>query len=261
MLSLKEIKKYYPATLQIHERFIMREYLQYKILEIVFDTQYQQKLSFLGGTCLRIVYDNNRFSENLDFDNFKLSLHDFREITKSIEQELIRLGFDVEMRNTHRGAYHCYIRFPELLYNEGLSNYKEEKILIQLDTESHNFDYKPDPIVLNKFDVFTQINVTPADILLSQKFYALINRKRNKGRDFFDIVFLLARGLTPNYEYLKAKINIENPEELRSIILEKCDKLSMEDMAEDVKAFLFNPRDLKKILLFPKYIEQANLKK
>ena len=259
MLSLQEIKPYYPENLQSYERFIIREYLQYKILEIVFETPYQSKLSFLGGTCLRIVYNNNRFSEDLDFDNFKLSMDDFNAITVLVRRELEKLGYDVEMRNVHKGAYHCYIRFPELLYNEGLSDHREEKILIQLDTESHEFYYKPDQPVLNKFDVFTQINVTPADLLLAQKFFAIINRKRNKGRDFYDIIFLLGLGQTPNYNYLKAKIGIEDPNDLRSMVLEKCLELNMEEMAADVKPFLFNPKDDKKILLFPKYMEQAKL--
>jgi len=259
MLSLQQIKSYYPEQLQGFDRFIIREYLQYKILEIIFETPYQSKLSFLGGTCLRIVYNNTRFSEDLDFDNFKLSMDDFNAITVIVKQELERLGYDVEMRNVHKGAYHCYIRFPELLYNEGLSDHKEEKILIQMDTESHEFDYDPDQPVLNKFDVFTQINATPGDILLAQKFFAVINRKRNKGRDFFDIVFLLAQGQTPNYHYLLAKTGIANPDDLRSVVLEKCRKLNMKKMAADVKPFLFNPKDEKKILLFPEYIEQIKL--
>ena len=259
MLSLQEIKHYYPANLQSYDRFIIREYLQYKILEIIFETPYESKLSFLGGTCLRIVYNNNRFSEDLDFDNFNLSLNDFNTITKIVKLELEKLGYTIEMQNVHKGAYHCYIRFPELLYNEGLSNHREEKILIQLDTESHEFDYEPDQPLLNKFDVFTQINVTPGDLLLAQKFFAVINRKRNKGRVFFDIVFLLGQGQTPNYDYLSAKIGITNPNDLRSLILERCRALDMEEMVADVKPFLFNSRDGKKILLFPKYIEQAKL--
>jgi predicted nucleotidyltransferase component of viral defense system len=259
MLSLEQIKSNYPEQLQGFDRFIIREYLQYKILEIIFETPYQSKLSFLGGTCLRIVYNNTRFSEDMDFDNFKLSLDDFNAITVIVQQELERLGYIVEMQNVHKGAYHCHIRFPGLLYSEGLSNHKEEKILIQLDTESHEFEYKPDRPVLNKFDVFTQINTTPGDILLAQKFFAVINRKRNKGRDFFDIVFLLGKGNTPDYDYLNAKTGIGNPDDLRSIVLDKCNKLDMEEMATDVKPFLFNPKDEKKILLFPEYMEQVKL--
>lgn len=259
MLSLEEIKPYYPESLQIYERFIIREYLQYKILEIIFETPYENKLSFLGGTCLRIVHGNSRFSEDLDFDNFNLSMDDFEGITKIVKTELGRLGYEVEMRNVKKGAYHCYIRFPELLYKEGLTNHKEEKILIQLDTESHEFDYKPDQPILSKFDVFTQINATPKDLLLAQKFYAVVNRTRNKGRDFFDIIFLLGQGHVPNYEYLHAKTGVQTPDELRQRIIDKCSELDMKAMAIDVKPFLFNPKDEKKVLLFSKYMEQAKL--
>lgn len=259
MLSLKEIKPYYPEYLHDFEKFIIREYLQYKILEIIFESQYDQNLAFLGGTCLRIVHHSNRFSEDIDFDNFRLSLDDFHTITQIIKTELNRLGYDVEIRNVKKGAYHCYIRFPEILYNEGLTSHKEEKILIRMDSDSHDFDYKPDQILLNKFDVFTQINVTPKDILLAQKFYAVINRKRNKGRDFFDIVFLLGQGQIPNYNYLQVKLGIDSPEVLRKRIIEKCSGLNMKEMAQEARPFLFDIKDEKKILLFSEYMEQARL--
>lgn len=259
MLSLKEIKPFYPESLHNFERLILREYLQYKILDILFESPYESKLAFLGGTCLRIVYNNNRFSEDLDFDNFDLSMSDFNAITQQVKTGLERLGYEVELRNVLKGAYHCYVRFPELLYKEGLTQHKEERILIRLDTEPHNFYYKPDQPVLNKFDVFTQINSTPKDILLAQKFYAVINRKRNKGRDFFDIVFLLGQGETPNYEYLNMKLGINSQKELRQQVLKKCNKINMKEMAQDVGTFLFNKKDEKKILLFPDYIKQTRL--
>lgn len=259
MLSLQQIKTWYPDQLKQFDRFIVREYLQYKILEIIFETSFANELAFLGGTCLRIVHNNNRFSEDLDFDNFNLSTDNFNSITSIIKQELEMLGYDVQIRNVHKGAYHCYIRFPEILYNEGLSDHKEEKILIQLDTESHHFKFKPDQPILNKFDVFTQINVTPSDLLLAQKFYALLNRKRNKGRDFYDIVFLLGLGIIPNYSYLQDKIGIENPNQLRAVVLEKCNTINLKEMAVDVKPFLFNPKDEKKILFFSDYLKTVNL--
>lgn len=187
-------------------------------------------------------------------------MDDFNAITEIVKKELERLGYVAEMRNMKKGAYHCYIRFPELLYKEGLSNHhKEEKILIQLDTEPHDFVYQPDQPLLNKFDVFTQINDTPRDLLLAQKFYAVINRKRNKGRDFFDIVFLLGQGEVPNYQYLYAKIGVKSPDELRKQILEKCAQFDNKEMATDVKPFLFDQKDEKKVNLFSKYIEQVKL--
>ncbi|WP_373520323.1 nucleotidyl transferase AbiEii/AbiGii toxin family protein [Aquiflexum sp.] len=259
MLSLEEIRRFYPKELKGFERFMLREYLQYKLLEIIFESDFAGKLSFLGGTCLRIVHGNSRFSEDLDFDNFNLSSDDFDALSIHIKTKLLYLGYEVEIKNVKRGAYHCYIRIPELLYNEGLSQFKEEKILIQLDTEPQNFNYEKDQPIINKFDVFTQINACPLDLLLAQKFFAVLNRKRNKGRDFFDIIYLLGKDISPNYAYLTQKLGIQTPEDLKQSILEKCNELDMNEMASDVQPFLFNPNDVKKIKLFTKYLEQVKL--
>jgi len=256
MLSLSEIRKYYPENLHIFKNFMLREYLQYKILELIFDSKYADKLSFLGGTCLRIVHNNTRFSEDLDFDNFNLSETDFETIAGIIKKQLSRQGYEIEIKNVYKGAYHCYIKFPKLLFNEGLSGHKEEKILIQLDTEAQHFEYKPKKIILNKFDVFTSINATPKDILLAQKFYALINRKRKKGRDFFDIIFLMKTS-RPNFAYLQQKINIKNETELKTRVLEEIKEINLTEISRDVQPFLFNDSDMKQIVLFREYINHV----
>jgi predicted nucleotidyltransferase component of viral defense system len=259
MLTLPEIEKSYPDSLKAYKPFILREYLQYKILQIIFDSNYAAYLSFLGGTCLRIVHGNARFSEDLDFDNFGLEENLFESIATHIQHRLTQEGYTVEMKTVYRGAYHCYIRFPKLLYQEGLSGHLEEKILIQLDTEPQHFDFKPEKYILNRFDIFTQIFNTPLDILLAQKFFAVLNRQRNKGRDFFDVVFILSKIDSPNYDYLKLKAGISNGEQLKERILEKCSQLNMESMAKDVQPFLFDPSDAKKVILFTDYIKQVKL--
>jgi predicted nucleotidyltransferase component of viral defense system len=255
MLSLDEIKKFYPDHLKRFDRFLLREYLQYKILEIVFDSKYANRLSFLGGTCLRIVHGNTRFSEDLDFDNFNLSEPEFFELSEIIYKKLSAQGYGVEIKNVMSGAFHCYVRFPKLLFKENLSGHLEEKILIQLDTEPHDYAYKPQKYILNKFDVFISINVTPPEILLAQKFYALINRKRKKGRDFYDIIFLL-KTTRPDYDYLKQKINIDNGADLKNLVLSVLKDVDLKTMADDVKKFLFYPDDVKQIIFFREYIDQ-----
>lgn len=257
MLSLQEIDKQYPENLRPFKRFILREYLQYKILEIIFNSPYSNKLCFLGGTCLRLVHNQQRFSEDLDFDNFNLSDSEFTSIAVLIEKELSKEGYQIEFKNVFKGAFHCYIKFPKLLFDVGLSGYQEEKILIQLDTEPQGFDFTPEKYILNKFDVFTAINTTPKDILLAQKFYAVINRKRNRGRDFYDIVFLLGQGVLPNYDYLNFKLKITNESQLKEAILKVCTTISMQEMANDVAPFLFHSKDVKQVLLFESYLIQT----
>lgn len=259
MLTLPEILKEYPESIRGFRSFIIREYLQYKILQILFDSRFANKFSFLGGTCLRIVHGNSRFSEDLDFDNFKLPVKDFEAVSQHIVSHLEKEGYKVEMKTVMKHTYHCNIRFPGLLYGQGISAHVDEKILIQLDTEPQHFTFEPEKVILNKFDVFTQINCTPPDILLAQKFYAILNRKRNKGRDFFDVIFLLSKIKAPNYAYLQLKSGIKNGAELKRKILNHCRLIDMDEMAKDVQPFLFNPNDANRVKLFPKYLEQENL--
>lgn len=255
MLSIHEIEQYYPENLRVFKRFILREYLQYKILEIIFEGPYAEKLVFLGGTCLRLIHNNQRFSEDLDFDNFDLHQIEFDKISTNVQVELERIGYNVETKQVAKGTYHCYIRFPGLLFEQGLSRYEEEKILLQLDTEPQHFTFVPDQPILNKFDVFTRVASTPIDLLMAQKCYAILNRPRNKGRDFFDLVFLMGKNIAPNLAYLHQKVGISTIEDLKSSLMDKCRTLDMNDMTRDVAPFLFNNNDQKRIKYFTEYLE------
>lgn len=257
MLDLKQIESFYPENLRVFKRNLMREYLQYKILSVIYDSEFGRKLAFMGGTALRIVYDHNRFSEDLDFDNLGLNRQEFENMTILIKNKLEREGYIVEIKNFFQGAYRCYIKIKEILYDLGMSGHsghKEEKLFIQIDTEPQKFKYKPEQIVLNKFDVFLRINVVPINILLSQKIYAIFYRKRSMGRDFYDTVFLLGRS-KPDFRYLEEKMNIKDILELKKRLLAKCEDLNFKNLAKDIEPFLFNPDDAKKVLFFQDYIK------
>ncbi len=258
MLSIEEIKKFYPPKLQGFKRSILREYLQYKILQTVSRTAYSHKMSFLGGTALRIVFNNNRFSEDLDFDNFSLDKDDFENISEAVRKGLELEGYEVEIRNVFKGAYRCYVKIPKILFDSGLSGYEDEKILIQLDTFSQGFNYQPEKKILNRFDVFEKINVTPLSIILSQKIFTIFNRKRMKGRDLYDVVFMLSQ-TKPDYDYLDQKVGIKDSESLRKELLATVKNVDMEGLVKDVRPFLFDPEDSKKITFFSDYINDAEL--
>lgn len=72
MLELNQIESYYPEHLRVFKKNILREYLQYKILEIIYDSKFTVNLVFMGGTAIRIIHGGSRFSEDLDFDNINL---------------------------------------------------------------------------------------------------------------------------------------------------------------------------------------------
>ena len=258
MLDLQQIKNDYSEPLRVYERAIVREYLQYKILQAIFESSQASKLAFLGGTALRIVHGNNRFSGDIDLDNFGLSWQVISELIERVKLFLELEGFLVDTRMVAKDAFHCDLRFPKLLYEQGLSPHQQEKILIQLDTVAQGYPYSPEIRILNKFDVFTEIRVTPLGVLLSQKIYTAINRKRPKGRDFYDITFLFVR-TKPDFDYLKEKMPVSSKAQLRALVIDKILRYDFEELAKDVAPFLINKEQINRVKLFMTFWEQVDL--
>lgn len=254
MISIEEIKKYYP-DLKGFDRNILREYLQCKILDIIFKNKISAKLSFLGGTAIKICYGGSRFSEDLDFDNFGLTKREFNHLCKQIKKGLEYEGYTVETRIVFKEAFRCYIKIPKLLYSNQLSNLEAEKLIIQVDIAPHSFKYKPDNFLLQKFDIFRRLNVTPVNIILSQKVGAILGRRRAKGRDFYDLVYLM--GITDfNFNYLKSKLGIKDRAALKKRILSAVKNLNFKQLGHEVQPFLIKPDDIERIIRFREYIEQ-----
>ena len=254
MLKIEEILSFYPKDLHKFEQFIFKEYLQYLILKIIFETKYAKKLSFLWWTNLRIIHNNTRFSEDLDFDNFWLTVEEFKKLSIIIKKELEKLWFEVEIKNVFKWAFRCNIKIPKILKDLWFSDLEQEKILIQVDTAPHNFEYNINIKVLNKFWLVFPISTTPIDIIASQKIWAIFNRKRAKWRDFFDLIFLLSK-TDINLEYLKLKLWIKNKEELKNKLLGFCETLDFEELTKDVEIFLFNEEWKNNIKYFKEIIK------
>lgn len=258
MLELQQILSYYPANQQQNKEHILREYLQYKILKSIFSSTWAEKLRFIGGTSLRIVYGNARFSEDLDFDNDgSLTFKDFNLLSEKVKKDLELQGLIVRIRTLKKWAFHCNISIPELLYNNQLAPMKTQTILIQIDTVAQGYSYSPTPHFLNKFDVQTTILTTHPELLLAQKLVTAFERKRTKGRDFFDIVFLLGKTQKPDYDYLNYKLSITNAQELKAYLLKQTKALNFAQLQKDVQPFLFDP-DNQSVSLFPQIIAQTD---
>ncbi len=251
---MKEIQKWYPETLQTMKSQMLREYLQYEILKIIFSSKFGHKYTFLGGTCLRIAYNTQRFSEDLDFDNLGLEQAEFEATAAIVKQQLELLGYEVYLKFAYKGAYHCNIRFPALLYQYGLSGHKEARLLIKLDTEKQHFDYEREMYDLNKFGVRADIRITPLSLLASQKIAAVLGRKRPKGRDFYDLRFILAQ-TRPNYAYLQQRFGVSTPEGLRELVRNRIATFDFTLLAKDVAPFLLRREDITGVREFAGYWE------
>ena len=254
MLELKQIESFFPEHLRHFKRNLLREYLQYKTLDAVFSSRYGRKLVFMGGTAIHIAHGLPRFSEDLDFDNRGLTKGDFSVLIQIVAKKLTREGCAIETSSSFKGVFSADIKVRGVLFDTGLSGHREEKILIKLDAQPQKFQYTPERVIINKFDVFSGISVVPADILLAQKFYAILMRKRAMGRDFYDALFLAGK-VKPDFAYLKERAGIKDKEGLKFVLLERCAKLDFKLLARDVEQFLFSPADAKKVLLFTEYVK------
>lgn len=254
MLRFEDALKKYPERLRGFKENILKEYLQYKILDIIYSSKYAERMIFIGGTAIRIVHEGVRFSEDIDFDNRGLAEEDFDDVANIIQRNLSIEGYSVEVKNVFKGAYHCYIRFPGLLFDHNISGHKEERILIQIDAESQNYQYLEDKFLINKFGIFRYINTVPAALLLAQKIFACLKRKRAKGRDFFDVVFLMSLA-DPDYNYLRQKAGIESRKELISALQSRIQDLNMRALALDVEPFLFDSTQKDRIILFEDWLK------
>jgi len=150
MITLNDTKKAYPANLHVFDSFLLREYLQYRIPGIIFSSPFANKLVFLGGTCLRIVHGNRRFSGDLDFDKHNLSKEEFGQLGELVRRELEYEGYAAIMEIAGQKAYRCKLRLPGLLFQHGISGHREQSISIQLDSESQQYAYEPMPYFLVK---------------------------------------------------------------------------------------------------------------
>ena len=256
MLDIQQIETFYPEHLRPFKRNLLREYLQYKILEAVFDLPSANKLVFMGGTCIHMVHGSPRFSEDLDFDNHDLTQREFETLSQGVKRALERQGYLVELKQTYGNAFRSSLRFPNVLQDNGISGHRDAKLLIQIDTEPQGVQYHPEKFLLSKFDVFSRINTVPADILVSQKILCIFNRSRPMGRDFLDVIYLLGKSGI-DYAYLAQKMAIQDSSELKDRLLKRCAQLNFSLLAKDLEPFVYSEKDVERVLFFLDFVKQA----
>ncbi len=252
MLTLDQISGQFPLTLrQRNPRGMLVEYLQYELLDSLFKSPAAAALSFIGGTAIRILHHSERFSEDLDFGNFALSFEQFEALLKAACRDMEYKGFLIEYRMVQRGSYHCHIRFPEVLQRSGLSPLTGQKILIRVDSETKARMYEPDMVFLNKFGLYRRILAAPASILLAQKLMAILYRKREMGRDIYDVSFLMGLGL-PSFDYIQKTVGLNEVEFVRALD-QRIETLDLSTLARDVEPFLFTPEQKERVTTFRDY--------
>ena len=135
-----------------------------------------------------------------------------------------------------------YLRFPKIMMENKLSPNENEKLLIQLDMDKIKEWGKTELKIISKFGVFEEVKIYDRQTLIKLKVEALVGRKRPKGRDIYDIVYLVADG--------KLEKTVKNK------LLYFCKKYDLGALAKDVETFVINKDKLKAVLKFREWVEQ-----
>ncbi len=172
---------------QTTELNIAREYCQHIFLGAFYQEQGSERTMFKGGTALRLIYGSPRFSEHLDFSGFRVGIREIEDWVASAAGELDRNAIAVSISESKKtsGGYLAILtcRVGDL------------PVRIQLQI---SFRRKDDVVGQGKLvtpELLPAYTLTqlPEAMLVSEKLEAL--RTRGKPRDYFDLYFMLRKGL------------------------------------------------------------------
>ncbi|MEI7947295.1 MAG: nucleotidyl transferase AbiEii/AbiGii toxin family protein [bacterium] len=257
MISLQHIKQFYPEAIANDAQFqkhMLKEYVQLLILDFLATTPHIRHLIFIGGTNLRLAKGIDRFSEDLDFDCKAFSAEAFQAMANDVVTFLTRSGFKAVVRekeSSKRTAFSRSIYFPEFLYELGLSGHKDERFMVKLEAQDQGIDYSKKMVLIKGCGLVFQFPVPTDAVLCSMKIAALLNR--GKGRDFYDVLFLLAQ-TKPDYDFLTQRCGVRNFKALKDAIDKALSSIDLAQKKRDFEHLLFNRSNSERILHFPAFI-------
>ena len=165
---------------------IERDYIQTLFLYELYKRN--NDFRFKGGTCLRMGYKLNRYSEDLDF-NYDFDQDACKKILIDATTRLLDFGIESTLTTENKIPFGllCKIRYKGPLYNGKDSSKGTLKIDVSLRKEKVDTTTK---ILRPEYDDCPSFGLTclTLDHILSEKIRALIIRA--KPRDLYDIWFL-----------------------------------------------------------------------
>lgn len=234
------------------KRGILKEYLQILILNAVYKHKIGNKMYFMGGTALRFVHKLPRFSEDLDFNAAELSSKEFDELLNVIKVYLENEGFNLNIkRKDIYDVYSARIGFESVMKAFGLVDKRGEDIVIKVETNNPDWRIKSIPAALSFFGLLFTALVMDKGSFLAEKSHAFIRRCR--GRDVYDVLFMLRRKFPLDKEMFLAKKIKGLPKhallnKFRNLGESECKRL-----AKQVRPFLFKEDETELIEKAPFY--------
>ncbi len=168
---------------------VAREYCQHLFLSAFYQRHASSHILFKGGTALRVIYGSPRFSEDLDFSGFSIRAPTIETLLEETLGVVERVGIRVEIEEAKvtSGGYLGIIhhRFLDYRVETRLEISLRGRTALRPETTLIAGDFLP---------AYTLLHL-PQELLVEEKLTALLDRA--KPRDFYDLYFLLRKGLVP----------------------------------------------------------------
>ncbi len=245
----------------------LREILQSIALLALWRAKFFESAAFYGGTALRVLYNLDRFSEDMDFSllapnsDFSLEKYD-----KAILKELIAYGFDAEFKSkpkiTESAVKSAFLKvntIKSLLaieVGDGIVAQFPQSQLIKIKMEIDpnpppGFDTEMQPVFQ---PIPFQVKTYTLPDLFAGKMHAALYRKWKanvKGRDWYDLVWYAGRYPELRLSHLEQRMrqsadwagsNTLTPAKFIELYHSRVDDLDIDQARKDVNVFLTDPR-------------------
>tara|TARA_Y100000782_G_scaffold56788_1_gene62870 strand:- start:133 stop:1137 length:1005 start_codon:yes stop_codon:yes gene_type:complete len=212
---------------------VVKEGLHRDILSCIAQSGLSREIVFQGGTALRLCYDNNRYSEDLDFVTEKPVSDTAIEKFKTLLSDVIGNDYaaQVEFKDPKQpqgpaNATGIEVRrWSVKIGLDGLPGSNKTKQLIHVEVAEGIPALDAKPRAIKQFTAQPLqasppiiLQVSSKEEILADKLVALIGRQYLKARDIWDIKFLIDSNTSINDDW----------------VIEKCGHYGIADTAGDI---------------------------
>jgi predicted nucleotidyltransferase component of viral defense system len=259
------LKKYKTYSVE-DKKHAIKEIIQEIVLSGLSRSNFFKEAAFYGGTALRIFYNLDRFSEDLDFTLMVSNLdYDFGPYLSFVRNEVESLGLDfrieekIKSKNTNiKSAFlkgntrEIFLVFYPNDNHDLAILHADEKIKVKFEIDTNPPEYVKTEYKFRLLPYPYQVRVYDLPSMFAGKIDAVLSRnwgQRLKGRDFYDYVYFLSMEVPVNKKHLKSRLVQSDyidsdfeltKESLISLLHQRFDEIDFEEAIKDVAPFISN---------------------
>ena len=203
----------------VEQENALQELMQHYILASLSRAGLFAEAMFHGGTCLRIVYGINRFSQDLDFLLKKPNPHFvWQPYLARVQRDCAQEGIDFEIQDksdVDKAMRKAFVKTDSIgkVMTLGLpyGRQAQRKIRVKLEIDTNPPESSRFETSYLSFPVTAPITVQSLASGFATKSHALLCRTYTKGRDWYDLIWYVGRRIEPDLELLANALLQQGP--------------------------------------------------